>query len=381
MKTKAGKLKLYILLAFLITSAHVLATDRVTYTISGKIKGLPDRTRIYLLKSSGEYKLDTISTTLSEGDAFRVRGTDDCEGKIHVLAFDKNDIEKVVPKGLEPMSFIIENRKISISGNIDIWPKVSFTDSKTNENYYKLIEEIRAINKDMRVRFPRGGGGMDSIYAYTLKQAFLKYPNSCGTSAILERYTLTLSSDDIRTIYNSFSSRVKNSYYGKSISKTLHYLTDPHSISEGKILPEFKLATASGDSISIAQYAASKEYVLIDIWASWCAPCKDEIPNLKEVYKKYSEKGLGIVSISIDKSKAPWEAALKKEALPWIQTWDPQELVAGNVFRVSSIPVYILIDKRGKLISFQAANGGIQSFGPELRDVKLHDTFSKLFGF
>ncbi|WP_341843584.1 TlpA disulfide reductase family protein [Chitinophaga caseinilytica] len=371
--------KLIFLSCCLLPTLTTLASNQINYTVKGKIKGLPDGTRIYLIKTNNETKIDTIGITFSKNESFHLSGTDDIVGKIHALAFDQSDIKKVVPSGLEPMPFIIENNNFSIQGNLENWPVVNFINSKTNENYHKLIDEIRAINKDMRLRFPKGGDAMDSIYTTTVKKALLKYPDSYGTSVITELFSQKLGKVELAFIYSTFSNKVKESYYGQIINKTLHYLTDAHNIMEGKILPDFKFPTESGDSISILQYAATKKYVLIDIWASWCTPCREEIPNLKEVYKIYGDNGLGIVSISIDKNEKSWKSALSKEAMPWVHTIDPDELISGNIFRVSSIPVYILIDNQGKLISFQSASSGIQSFGPELRDVSLRNTLKDLF--
>lgn len=382
MKKTFLKISLTTLLGFLVLKPNIYAAyNQVSYTIHGNIKGLPDQTTVYLLKINDESKIDTICTVISKNGTFQLKGNDEIEGKFHAIALNQTDIKKAIPTGLDPIPFIIENKNISITGNITLWPKLSFENSPTNEIYYKLIEEIRSINRDMRARFPSGGPEMDSIYAHTIKQTLLKYPDNYGTGAVLEKYLLTLNSDQVKAVYGSFTPKNKNSYYGKIINKQLHYLIDPHSVKEGNKIPDFKFVTESGDSISIVEYAMTKEYVLIDIWASWCTPCRAEVPNLKKVYNTYSEKGLGIVSLSIDKSETSWLEALKKEDMPWTQARDPQERIAGGVFRASSIPVYILINKEGKLISFQAGQSGVDSFGPRLRGEELHSTLLKLFGF
>lgn len=380
MKPYLNKFK-QILTSYCLTSLFInMASAQTPYSIKGKVVGLPDSTIVYIIKFNDESMLDTIVTSISQGESFHISGNDKFEGKIHFLAFDNSKLKKLSKDSLKPLAFIVEKNDLTIDGSVGTWPDVKFTNSPTNENYYKLIHEIRTINNQIQAKYPQGGAELDSAYALTIKQVFLKYPNDYGTSVIMEKYTPILNETDIKSIYEAFSAKIKEGYYGKRIEKIISYKTDSYQILEGKIIPDFKMLIESGDSISIQKYAASKKYVLLDFWASWCSPCRKEIPNLKEAYAKYGEKGFGIISISIDKSKNAWQEALNKEAMPWLQTRDNLELISGNIFRVSSLPAYVLINKDGQLISFQSAFSVIKAFGPELRDEALDATLSKLFG-
>ena len=91
-----------------------------------------------------------------------------------------------------------------------------------------------------------------------------------------------------------------------------------------------------------------KKYLLIDFWASWCNPCRKEIPNLKKLYAQYSEKGFEIVSISIDKKKEEWEKALKEEQLAWPNFLD--ETGVASLYKVRLVPTTYLIDSEGVMI-------------------------------
>lgn len=89
--------------------------------------------------------------------------------------------------------------------------------------------------------------------------------------------------------------------------------------------------------------------VLVDFWASWCGPCRKEIPNLKAVYEKFAPKGLEIVSISIDKDAAAWQKALEEERLPWRNFRD--ETGVADAYSVSAIPAIFLVDGSGTIIA------------------------------
>lgn len=85
----------------------------------------------------------------------------------------------------------------------------------------------------------------------------------------------------------------------------------------GKRLPAFSAPDRNGNIHSDSDLRKNKKCVLIDFWASWCGPCRREIPNLKKIYEAYVDKGLEIISISIDKEDKAWQKALDEEQLPW----------------------------------------------------------------
>ncbi|MEI8380116.1 MAG: TlpA disulfide reductase family protein [Planctomycetota bacterium] len=101
--------------------------------------------------------------------------------------------------------------------------------------------------------------------------------------------------------------------------------------------------------------------VLVDFWATWCGPCIGELPNVKENYKKYHEKGFDVVGISLDRSRAPLDKFIEAQELPWAQMYD--ETIQANkgwnhpmaqFYGINSIPAAILVDKEGKVITLQA---------------------------
>lgn len=107
------------------------------------------------------------------------------------------------------------------------------------------------------------------------------------------------------------------------------------------------------------------EYVLVCFWASWCSPCREEIPLLKELYSEYNAKGLEIVSISIDTTPAMWEEFTKQNPLPWLSLiGDGRELTSRYDFEM--IPMNIIVNKEGKVIKRELFGEDIRKAVKEL---------------
>ncbi len=101
--------------------------------------------------------------------------------------------------------------------------------------------------------------------------------------------------------------------------------------------------------------------VLVDFWATWCGPCIGELPNVKENYKKYHDKGFDVVAISLDRSREPLDKFIEKEEIPWTQLYD-EDVQKGKGWNhpmaqhygINAIPAAILVDKDGKVVSMRA---------------------------
>ncbi len=93
------------------------------------------------------------------------------------------------------------------------------------------------------------------------------------------------------------------------------------------------------------------KYLLLDFWASWCQPCREESPNLVKAYNKYADKGLEMMSVSVDHDRSEWEKAIKEDALVWIQVCVGVHSAIDQDFGVYFFPSNFLIDPQGKIIA------------------------------
>lgn len=148
-----------------------------------------------------------------------------------------------------------------------------------------------------------------------------------------------------RELYESLSDSAKNSYYGRLVYDELYPVGRP-----GDKMPEFDAVTIDGTKTGLAALCKDKKYVILDFWASWCGPCRREIPNLKEIYSDFADKGFDIISVSIDKEEKPWINAVENEGLKWVNIRDIDHSIADK-YKVSAVPTMYIVDSEGRLVA------------------------------
>lgn len=140
------------------------------------------------------------------------------------------------------------------------------------------------------------------------------------------------------------------------------YITDPQMLSDyreeleshdlaaiGRPSPDFKAADIEGRSHSLADFGG--KYVYIDLWATWCAPCKAELPHLRALEKKFEGRNIVFVGLSVDKDKAAWEQAVRSGELPGVQLWLGHGSQFQQDYGIEGIPHFILLDREGKIVN------------------------------
>ena len=120
----------------------------------------------------------------------------------------------------------------------------------------------------------------------------------------------------------------------------------------GQQFTDLEMADPDGNMHKVSELVGEGKYVLVDFWASWCGPCRAEMPNVLEAYKKYHEKGFEVIGVSFDDKKEAWVKAIGQINMPWLQTSDLKgfKCAAAPIYKIDAIPDNILIDPQGKII-------------------------------
>ena len=121
----------------------------------------------------------------------------------------------------------------------------------------------------------------------------------------------------------------------------------------GAMFTDVELADTAGVKHKLSEYVGRGGYVLIDFWASWCGPCRAEMPAVKAAYERFAPKGFQVVGLSFDQNAAAWKAGIKKLGITWPQLSDLKgwKSAAGQTYGVNSIPLTLLVGPDGKIVA------------------------------
>ena len=175
------------------------------------------------------------------------------------------------------------------------------------------------------------------------------HPSLVGAAYELNAIMDNLSLQDLKDAFGRFTPEVQAD---AMLAPVRENIALRERIEPGQPATDFSLPQRDGTTLSLADYRG--KVLVLDFWASWCAPCRASFPWMREFYKEYQSKGVEILGISIDAKRADWEKALDAEKLPWKQVLDERTGPYANskvasIYNVLGIPHFVVIDREGKI--------------------------------
>lgn len=283
----------------------------------------------------------------------------------------------------------LEPQKMKISLFKDKFTEFKMTGSKT-QNDFDLIQKIEkpfyekisllrkqqfnindsiknSKNSSTKVLLEKKSEEIDKLWSQILKridslQIKFVSENPKSFYAVVQLSMLeaneVISLDTTKSIFNRLDKSLRESRYGKQIIEDLR---KKENTLIGAQAPDFKAIDLKQQAVTLSQFKG-KSVVVLDFWASWCVPCRQSIPHLKKIYKKYHSKGLEVVAVSQDMNRKAWIDAVQKDStgmwynVPIAERYaeGPSKMTNDDIYQnyfVQSIPVQLIIDKNGKIIA------------------------------
>lgn len=160
-----------------------------------------------------------------------------------------------------------------------------------------------------------------------------------------------------------YAEKIKDKFpKNASVSQFLKRMEAVKPVSIGQTAPAFEMSSPEGKVVRLADFKG--KYVLVDFWASWCGPCRQENPNIVRVYNQFKNKNFSILGVSLDDDKADWLKAIKDDGLTWthvseLKRWDSPIV---NLYKIEGIPASFLLDPQGKIIAKNLRGDALYNF-------------------
>lgn len=357
-------MKKYLTLA---VSALLLAAcgEKPGYEISGTVTDADlNGQLVYLYEYGAQGAVATDSVPVQNG-AFAFKGTQEAPA-LYKLAFAEEVVEpKRAAPGENPAFtsiFVLENGKLKA-----VLDKEASSVSGTPENdgltalqaqvkalradLEKLSADLKSEDKEVAAAAEKESEAIDRQIAEAAKAYILG--NTTKQTAAKLLYDFRYDLDE--ATQNEIIAKADDVFKAvPNIDKLMAHLEVLKTVAVGKKFKDFEMADPDGKTRKLSEFVGNgKNVVLIDFWASWCPPCRRDMPNLVAAYKKYKGKGFEIVGVSLDSKAEAWAKGIKDLHITWPQLSDLQgwKNAGAQLYGVNSIPHTVLVDKDGTIIA------------------------------
>ncbi|GGH00810.1 TlpA disulfide reductase family protein [Mucilaginibacter phyllosphaerae] len=357
-------------LAFLAVLMIASCKQATTFTVSGKLENPGSLKKVYLLVADSSQVNVVDSTEINGSNEFTFKHPAPY-ANLYKLRIAGN-IYDLVAKNGDEITFKTDvantNHDYEVSGSetsekIKEFNKISNLyggkNSKLSDEY---TAKSAALGKEsdslLKVYMPQF---QKNIADYSAE--VLKFVNENKKSLAGFYAATSLDQYKYEQQMVAYADEIKDEFKDNPAVQTfLKQMAVIKPISVGHKAPGFTINSINGKQINLADYKG--KYVMLDFWASWCGPCRQENPNVVKQYALYKDKGFNILGISLDTEKKDWDEAVKKDRLTWAHASDLQrfEGPTERLYHIEAIPSNFIIDPQGNIVAKNVTGADLEEF-------------------
>ena len=346
---------------------------KLDVTLAGKVEG----NTVYLKDANRK----TIDSTIIKDNKFNFRGKIDYPNLYTLVIVNGKqpnpNFQPVIP-------IFLENSKISISAHVDSlsnmanfrgnqykYEQVTVKGSESHRVYLDYVAGYEPIYQNRKAAFRKyldylnypgnatvydGIKLVDKVDEYAdQRDQYIKEYIKKNPESFVSLYNATdnihlYSVKEIDEIVSYLSPRLLKTKPGKTFTETAKRT---RNAAAGAMYTDLSFKDDKGNSVKLSDYVGKGKYVLLEFWASWCVPCRADIPHIKQNYELYHPEGFEMISISMDAKKDDWLKAVEEEKMKWLQISDLNAFngEVSKIYNFSGVPTCILINPEGKIVT------------------------------